>query len=573
MRSFKYIFVIIHIFTLLPNLHARTPDPVFAENGMVVSTSRQASEAGVEILKKGGNAVDAAVAVGFALAVTSSSNGNIGGGGFMIGVSDKGERFTLDHREKAPDAAHRDMFLDDKGNVVPNMSLYTRAGSGVPGTVSGLLKAWADHGSGNITRYQVLAPAIRLAGKGFILSYYEAERFNNNRELFQSNDAAAKIFIRKDGRPWKKGDRFVQNDLAKTLKRIAKFGQEGFYNGPVADMIIEEMKRGNGLITHEDLKNYNSVYREPVRGTFHNIEILSMGPPSSGGLLLIQMLNMLENFRLDTMGWNSADYIHLLTEIERRAYADRAEHLGDEDFWDVPAEMLVSKNYAKARISDISMNKATPSKDVFSGPLAGYESPETTHYSVVDKNGYAVAVTTTINLGYGGGHLVAGAGFFLNNEMDDFSIKPGFPNAYGLVGNEANAIRGAKRPLSSMSPTILLFDDEPLMTIGTPGGSTIITTVLQCIINVVLHRMDIKEAVCSPRVHHQWLPPDTIHIEPRSIPKDVINILESRGHIITPYGGGSSKQGYIGEANGIMITEDGLYGAGDCRGETSAIGY
>ena len=260
MRSFKYIFVIIHIFTLLPNLHAGTPDPIFAENGMVVSTSRQASEAGVEILKKGGNAVDAAVAVGFALAVTSSSNGNIGGGGFMIGVSDKGKRFTLDHREKAPDAAYRDMFLDDKGNVVPNMSLYTRAGSGVPGTVSGLLKAWADHGSGNITRYQVLAPAIRLAGKGFILSYYEAERFNNNRELFQSNDAAAKIFIRKDGRPWKKGDRFVQNDLAKTLKRIAKFGQEGFYNGPVADMIIEEMKRGNGLITHEDLKNYNSVY-------------------------------------------------------------------------------------------------------------------------------------------------------------------------------------------------------------------------------------------------------------------------------------------------------------------------
>ncbi|SVB62983.1 uncharacterized protein METZ01_LOCUS215837, partial [marine metagenome] len=420
---------------------------------MVVSTSHQASKVGVEILKKGGNAVDAAVAVGFALAVTSSSNGNIGGGGFMIGVSDKGERFTLDHREKAPDTAHRDMFLDDMGAVVPNMSLYTRAASGVPGTVSGLLKAWSDHGSGNINRHQVLAPAIRLADKGFILSHYEAERFNDNKELFQRNDAANKIFVRKDGRPWKAGDRFLQKDLAKTLKRIAKFGRDGFYTGPVADLIVEEMKRGNGLITHEDLKNYNSIYREPVTGTFHNVEVVSMGPPSSGGLLLVQMLNMLENFHVDTMGWNSADYIHILTEIERRAYADRAEHLGDEDFWDVPTEMLISKNYAKARTTDISTTKATPSNNVFSGPPPGYESTETTHYSVVDKNGYAVAVTTTINLGYGGGHLVAGTGFFLNNEMDDFSIKPGVPNAYGLVGNEANAVDAAKRPLSSMTPT------------------------------------------------------------------------------------------------------------------------
>ncbi len=573
MKLFKYLPTIISLFILLPYLFAATPDPVFAENGMVVSTSHQASEAGVEILKKGGNAVDAAVAVGFALAVTSSSNGNIGGGGFMIGVSDRGERFTLDHREKAPEAAYRDMFLDDTGAVVPDMSLYTRAASGVPGTVSGLLKAWSDHGSGNITRYQLLAPAIRLADKGFILSYYEAERFNDYKELFQRNDAAAKIFIRSNGQPWKSGDRFVQKDLAKTLKRISKFGKDGFYTGPVADLIVEEMKRGNGLITHEDLKNYNSVYREPVTGTFHNIEVVSMGPPSSGGLLLVHMLNMLENFRLDTMGWNSADYIHILTEVERRAYADRAEHLGDEDFWDVPAEMLASKNYAKARITDISMTKATPSKDVFSGPPPGYESTETTHYSVVDKDGYSVAVTTTINLGYGGGNLVAGTGFFLNNEMDDFSIKPGVPNAYGLVGNEANAVAATKRPLSSMTPTILLYDGKPMMTIGTPGGSTIITTVLQCIINVVLHRMDIKEAVCSPRVHHQWLPPDAISVEPRSISKEIIKILESRGHIIMLYQGGSSKQSYIGEANGILITEDGLYGAGDCRGETSAVGY
>ena len=565
MKNFNLILTILvfsfHI------LIAASSDPVFGENGMIVSTSKQASEAGIEILKKGGNAVDAAVAVGFALAVTSSSNGNIGGGGFMVAAMTDGETFTLDYREKAPAAAHRDLFLNDSGNVVPGMSLSSRAGSGVPGTVDGLIRALEDHGSGKITLHQALAPAIRLAEKGFELSHYEAQRFNGYEELFQSNDAAAAIFIRKDNNPWKMGDKLVQKDLAKTLKRISKYGRDGFYKGPVAEFIVEEMNRGNGLISFDDLKNYLSVYRDPVSGTYKGHEVISMGPPSSGGALLVNMMNMLENYPVDSLGWNSSDYIHLLTEIERRAYADRAEHMGDSDFWDVPLDLLTSKEYANARINDISLEMATPSSSVFASGAPGYESRETTHYSIVDHLGNAVSVTTTINLSYGGGHLVKGAGFFLNNEMDDFSSKPGIPNAFGLVGNEANAIQPGKRPLSSMTPTIVLKNGKPFIVIGSPGGSTIITTAMQVIMNVVIHGMDIKEAVTSPRFHSQWVP-DVIMTEPRGLSRDVVQNLEAKGHTLVPY-----KWGYIGEANGILITEDGFYGGGDSRGETSAIGY
>jgi len=565
MKNFNLILTI--LFFSFQILIAASSDPVFGENGMIVSTSKQASEAGIEILKKGGNAVDAAVAVGFALAVTSSSNGNIGGGGFMVAAMWDGETFTLDYREKAPAAAHRDLFLNDSGDVVPGMSLSTRAGSGVPGSVDGLIRALTDHGSGNITLRQALAPAIRLAEKGFELSHYEARRFNGYEGLFESNDAAAEIFIRKDNNPWKKGDKLVQKDLAKTLKRISKYGRDGFYTGPVADLIVAEMKRGNGLISIEDLKNYSSVYRDPVSGTYNGHEVISMGPPSSGGALLVNMMNMLENYPVDSLGWNSSDYIHLLTEVERRAYADRAEHMGDSDFWDVPLELLTSKAYANTRINDISLEIATPSSAVFASGAPGYESRETTHYSVVDQWGNAVSVTTTINLSYGGGHLVKGAGFFLNNEMDDFSSKPGVPNAFGLVGNDANAIQPGKRPLSSMTPTIVLKDGKPFIVIGSPGGSTIITTAMQVILNVVIHGMDIKEAVTSPRFHSQWVP-DVIMTEPRGFSRDVIKNLEARGHTLVPY-----KWGYIGEANGILITEDGFYGGGDSRGETTAIGY
>ncbi len=567
-KIFKIILISINLFLIVKNpLSGAYPNPVYGKNGMIVSTSKEASLVGINILKKGGNAIDAAVAVGFALAVTSSGNGNIGGGGFLVASMANGKNFTVDHREVAPLKSHRDMFLDSEDNVIPGMSIQTHAGSGVPGTVDGLLKAFYDYGSGNISLKQILYPSIKLAERGFKLTLFEANRFNNYKEMFQKNKAASKIFIKKNGNPWKKGDLFIQKDLANTLKRILKFGRDGFYSGITADLIIQEMKRGNGLITLEDLKNYSAKYREPVQGSYKNYEVVSMGPPSSGGILLINILNMLENFPIDSLGWNSSNYIHLLTEVERRAYADRSEHIGDPEFWKVPISILTSKSYAKDRIKDISMEKATLSRNISASKIQRYESIETTHYSVVDKWGNAVSVTTTINLNYGSGIIVEGAGFFLNNEMDDFSSKPGVPNVYGLIGNEANAIKAYKRPLSSMTPTIILKNGKPFMIIGSPGGSTIITTTLQNILNVIEFNMDIKEAVCSPRFHSQWLP-DVIQIEPRSLSKDVINNLKKKGHQIIPY-----RWGYIGEANGILIMDDGFYGGGDNRGETSAIGY
>jgi len=565
LKFFRFSFYIILMQSTL--VLPASSDPVFGENGMVVSTSRQASEAGIEILKKGGNAVDAAVTIGFVLAVTSSSNGNIGGGGFMVASMSDSTVFSLDYREKAPSKAHQDMFLHPDGKIVEGMSLYSRAASGVPGSVDGLLKVLKDYGSGNISRRQALAPAIRLAEKGFILSHYEAKRLNNNKDLFKQNNAATKIFIRSDGHPWKVGDRLIQADLAKTLKLISKYGRNGFYTGRIADLIIAEMKRGNGIISHEDLNNYSSIYREPVTGHFNNYDILSMAPPSSGGALLVNMMNMLENYNLDSIGWNSSNYIHLLTEIERRAYADRAEHFGDPDYWEVPLKMLTSKTYAISRTKDLSLQKATSSSKISAAKPVKNESRETTHYSVADKDGNAVSVTTTINLSYGGGHLVAGAGFFLNNEMDDFSSKPGVPNAFELLGNKANAIQPGKRPLSSMTPTIILKNKKPYIIIGSPGGSTIITTTMQVILNVVVFDMDIKEAVSSPRFHSQWKP-DVIMIEPRGLSKDVKNNLKSMGHSLTDY-----RWGYIGEANAILIDKNGFYGGGDPRGETSAIGY
>ena len=550
---------------LIGYINGSYPHPVFGENGMVVSTSRQASIAGIEILKKGGNAIDAACATGFVLAVTSSSNGNIGGGGFMVVHKENSKNFTLDYREIAPAAAHRDMFLDSNGEVIDNMSLRTRAASGVPGSVDGLLKAWKDHGSGNISRRELLVSAIALAERGFELTDYEAKRFNNNKDLFLNNNAAAKIFIRGDGKPWKAGDRFIQKDLARTLKRIAREGRNGFYTGKTADLIIAEMNRGIGLITHEDLLNYESKYRDPMIGSFKEYEIISMGLPSSGGTILIEMLNMLENFSLSELGWNSSEYIHLLTEVERRAYADRAEHLGDADFWTPPLSMLTSKKYAIDRMNDFYADKATSSTVIFAGDPSDYESPETTHYSVIDKDGNAVSVTTTINLGYGGGFLVEGAGFFLNNEMDDFSVKPWVPNAFGLVGNAANAIQPGKRPLSSMTPTIVLKNKEPFIILGSPGGSRIITAVLQTILNVTVHNMNIQKAVSAPRVHSQWLP-DVIMAESYSIIKDVETSLINKGHKILPYKN-------VGDVNAILINEDGYFGGTDKRGENTAIGY
>ena len=546
------------------------PSPIHGENGMVVSTSRHASKVGIDIMKMGGNAVDAAAAVGFALAVTSSSNGNIGGGGFMVAHLNNGNAFTLDYREMAPSKAHRDFYLDENKDVIENKSLFGHFASGVPGSVDGLLMAWEDHGSGMISRKQLLAPAIKLAQDGFDLSEHEAKRFNYNKKFFSKHPETKRIFTR-DDQEWTKGDIFYQKDLAETLKRIAKDGRDGFYRGKTAELIVDEMKKVGGWISLDDLENYKAKYRQPVKGKFSDYDIISMGPPSSGGLLLVHMLNMLSEVmdksksRSIDLSYNSSDYIHVLTEIERRAYADRSEHLGDSDYWDVPRKMFLSKSYAKTRADGIDFNQATASNEIKYGNNEFTESEETTHYSVVDKNGNAVSVTTTINSGYGSGVTITGAGFLMNNEMDDFSIKPGVPNLFGLLGNEANAIKPGKRPLSSMTPTIVLKQDKPYLILGTPGGATIITTVFQNIINVIEHDMNILEAITSPRFHSQWFP-DVIYYEKNSLSSSIIENLTSRGHQM-------EIRGDIGEANGILIDEKGYWGAPDPRGETSAIGY
>ena len=567
-KIFKHLIIFILIY--FSNLSCVRKAPVFGENGMVVSTSRHASQVGIDILKEGGNAVDAAVGVGFALAVTSSSNGNIGGGGFMVTRFSNGKTFTLDYREMAPAMAERNMYLDENGDIIKGKSRATHFASGVPGSVDGLLKAWKDHGSGNISIERLLRPSINLAKNGFDLSDYEAERFNKNKERLSKHAETKRIFTR-DDRKWKSGDIFYQSDLAETLERIVKNGRDGFYKGKTADLIVEEMKNVGGWITHKDLENYKSLYRDPIEGSFKNYDILSMGPPSSGGILLIHMLNMFdeimnksESLSID-LSYNSIDYIHILTEIERRAYADRAEHLADADFWDVPEGMLLSKDYAKERVSSIDLSKATLSSDISHGNSYIDQSEETTHYSIVDKEGNAVSVTTTINSGYGNGITITGAGFLMNNEMDDFSSKPGEPNMFGLLGNEANAIEPKKRPLSSMTPTIVLKDGQPFLILGTPGGSTIITTVLQNLLNVVIHGMDIREAVSSPRVHSQWMP-DMVFHEQRGLSKRLIKKLTARGHEV-------KLRGNIGEANGIMIDDQGFWGGPDSRGENTAIGY
>jgi len=557
----KYIFLTYSFFTI----SNAQENPYFAKNGMVVSASQLASQVGIDIMKSGGNAIDAAVATGFALAVTYPQAGNIGGGGFLVAHFADGRDITIDFRETAPAAANRDMYLDENGDVIKDMSLYTHRAAGIPGSVAGLLTAWRYYGSGNISLKQLIKPAIALAKTGFSISHKFSQDLNEYKSLFEEDNGASKVFIRSDGKPWQTGDLLIQKDLSKTLQQIAKYELDGFYSGKIARLIVKEMQDGNGLITLKDLESYNPKLRTPITGTYKDFDIISMGPPSSGGILLIQMLNMMENYELDSLNFNSADYIHLLTEVERRAYADRAEHLGDSDFWNVPIKMLISKNYALERTRNISMQKATPSIEVFAGDPLAYESPETTHYSVIDKDGNSVSITTTLNTNFGSRILVDGAGFFLNNEMDDFSVKPGTPNYYGVIGNKANAIFPNKRPLSSMTPTIVLKNDKPFIIIGSPGGSRIITTVLQVILNIIDYDMDVSEAVSVPRVHSQWLP-DVTMAEPEAVSDSVRKELESRGHKII-------LRNNIGSANGILIKEDGYYGGPDPRLENAAIGY
>lgn len=539
---------------------------VTGENGVVSSRSALASEVGVDIMLAGGNAIDAAVATGFALAVTYPSAGNIGGGGFAVIRLAGGKIRTLDSRERAPAAAHRDMYLDEQDNVIPGLSTRTRAASGIPGTVDGLLLLLEAHGS--MDRKQVLEPAIQLAEEGFPLTEDLARQFARVLEVMRDYPASMKKFSNK-GVPYETGDIWRQPDLAQTLKLIAEKGREGFYSGPVADKIAAEMQKGLGLISKKDLADYRSVWREPVRGTYRGYKIWGMPPPSSGGAHIVQMLNMLEPFDLRAMGWGSPGAIHLMVEAERRAYADRTQYMGDPDYVDVPLAKLTSKEYARERFSDFNPEQASDSKDIGAGTWPE-ESPQTTHFSVMDKWGNGVALTTTLNSSYGNKIVVEGTGILLNNEMDDFSAKKNVANQFGLLGGEANAIEPGKRMLSSMSPTIVTKNGKPFLLTGSPGGSTIITTTLQVIVNVIDHQMPIDEAVSAPRFHHQWMP-DAIWYGPGGISEESLPVLKKMGHknILERFPSG------IGDANSIVYDADTgkIYGMKDPRNEGAAVGF
>jgi gamma-glutamyltranspeptidase/glutathione hydrolase len=548
-----------------PGEAAASKDAVRGKKGMVVSADEFASRVGIEILKKGGNAVDAAVAVGFTLAVTFPQAGNIGGGGFMVIRMADGRTTTIDYRERAPAASHRDMYLDEEGNLVSEKSETGHLSVGVPGSVAGLLYALEKYGTRK--RDQVIQPAIDFAERGFPVSYRFAGAMKEELEKLSTYPATMKIFT-KSGAAYEEGDMLVQTDLASTLKRIKQQGRDGFYKGRTADLIVREMKRGGGLITLEDLESYQPVERPPVMGTYRGNEIVSMGPPSSGGVALVQLLNLMEGYDVGATGFGSSRTISLLAEAMKLVYADRAHYLGDSDFYPVPIEKLISKEYAAERRNLIDTTRATPSSQISQGSFEIREGSETTHYSIVDRWGNAVSVTTTINSWFGSFVVVDGAGFLLNNEMDDFSAKPGAPNMYGLLGGEANAIEPGKRMLSAMTPTIVLKDQKPWMLIGSPGGSTIITTVLQVIMNVVDYGMPIQEAIDAPRIHHQWYP-DTLLYEKRGMVMDVLENLQRRGYAL------KERNGYQGRAEGIIIDRDeGVYwGATDPRGYGSAIGY
>lgn len=534
--------------------------PVRAEHAMVVSQDGQASAVGLEILDRGGNAVDAAVATAFALAVTLPRAGNIGGGGFMVIHMENPRRdVAIDYRERAPRAAHRDMFLDTEGNASSQLSRYSGLAVGVPGTVAGLALAHEKYGSGTLSFADLVEPAVRLARDGFTVTPDLADILRNESirtRLTQDGEAAGMFYP--GGEPPAAGDTLRLPALAATLQRIADEGPSGFYEGPVADAIAATVTRMGGQMTADDLAGYAPVEREPVRGTFKDWEVVSMPPPSSGGVHLIQMLNILEPLPFGTFGLNSADMIHWMVEAARRAYADRAVYLGDPDFVEVPVAALTSKVYAAQLRDEIDPKRATPSTEVSADPAKlPHESDQTTHFSVIDRDGNAVANTYTLNFSFGVGVAAEGVGVLLNNELDDFSAKPGVPNAYGLVGGAANAVEPDKRPLSSMTPTIVLRDGKVFLVTGSPGGSRIITTVLQIILNATVHERDIATATAEPRVHHQWLP-DYIRIE-EGISFDTIRLLETMGHTV-------KVEDAMGSTQSIEVGPDGWrYGASDPR--------
>ncbi|MBB6520146.1 gamma-glutamyltransferase [Pseudoteredinibacter isoporae] len=530
--------------------------PVVGRKGMVSSQEARASQIGVDILRQGGNAVDAAVAVGFALAVTLPKAGNIGGGGFML-VHDAKSKHThaIDYRETAPAAAHRDVFLNKDGSVNKDKARNSFQSAGVPGTVAGLLLALKQHGS--MKPIQVMAPAIKLAREGFVLSEELALELQQRHSQLSRSKAGQNIFYKKDGGFYKAGEKLIQKDLANTLERIALTNGESFYHGETADLIVKDSKRRGGLITKDDLRNYKPALRKAATGNYRGYDLVTMPPPSASGIHIIQMLNILENSQLQNIPHNSAAHLHQLSSAMQFAFADRSEHLGDPDFYDVPVDIITSKSYAKQLAEKIDPDHAKSAAEIKPLNIRAFkESPDTTHFSVIDQYGNAVSNTYTLNFSYGSGIVVKGAGFILNNEMDDFSAKPGVPNAFGLIGREANAIEAGKRPLSSMAPTIIFKNDKPFMITGSPGGSKIANAVLQTISNVIDYDMNIAQASSVPRIHHQWLP-DVLNYE-SGISADTVKILNQMGYTTKTSKG-------IGSTQSILVKGGIVYGASDPR--------
>ncbi len=534
-----------------------------AANGMVCTAHPAATEIGLAILKHGGNAYDAAIAVQFALAVAYPNAGNIGGGGFLVYRKSNGEIGSLDFREKAPLAAHKDMYLDQKDEVIENLSIRGHLAVGVPGSVDGMIKIHEQLGS--MPFPELIEPAIQLALNGVILTAREASKLNSQQQNFIEANLYIPYLVRQ--RPWNKGDTLFHIELAATLTRIRDNGRAGFYQGTTAQLIVDEMKKGDGIITKEDLDLYQSIWREPVVGFYKSYRIIGMPPPSSGGIALMQLLKGIEPYDIRSWGFNATRTIHIMTELERRVYADRAAYLGDPDYYQIPTDELISDNYLQQRFSDIDPLVKTSSQAIKADAVNFIESTETTHFSIVDISGNAAAITTTLNGSYGSKVMVEAGGFFLNNEMDDFSVKPGVPNMFGLVGDKANAIAPQKRMLSSMTPTIIDKNDSLFMVVGTPGGSTIITSVFQTILNVIEHGMTMQEAVNAKKLHHQWLP-DHVLYELNALDSITYSELEQMGHVLKLRDG-------IGRMDAILVLEDGLLeGAADyTRGDDTTMGY